>query len=141
MQQMAKFKSFRILYSNTLFNQSICDSCKKNGKTDEKKEPQANLSSHIFVSSCEWNIWISFSISITFDFITKKILSVCDIRKLKKPVEKSAPHPNAYFNEKKMKRKGKKTKKYKCEMWEENGSEQESVRKKWGMKSDSFFFK
>lgn len=48
-------KSFRILYFPTLFNKSICDSCKRNGKADERERekkiyntPSEFIIAHIF---------------------------------------------------------------------------------------------
>lgn len=145
-------KSFRILYfPTTLFNKSICDSCKRNGKADEREKkkiyntPSEFIIAHIFYIFRENEIFEFLSAfrlhSILQQQKSQKCVRVCvcDRRKLKKPVEKSAPHPNAYANEKSKEKKTKR--KFKCEMWEENGSEQESAREKHigGMKSDSFF--
>lgn len=147
---MAKFKIISHLYfPTTLFQQINLWFMQKKWQSRWEKEkreftPQANLSSRTYFSIFRENEIFEFLSAFRLHSILQQQKSqmcvrVCDRRKLKKPVEKSAPHPNAYANGKSREKKTKR--KFKCEMWEENGSEQESARKKLGgMKSDSFFF-
>lgn len=144
-------KSFRILYFPTLFNKSICDSCKRNGKADERERKKSIQHpkriyhrAHILHFSWEWNIRISLSVSITFDFTATKIpnlfVCVCATEENWRSQLRKVLNTRMHMRTKKAKkRKQNENLNAKCE--KKMGVSKRVREKKniGGMKSDSFF--
>lgn len=145
-------KSFRILYFPTLFNKSICDSCKRNGKADEREKkkyttPQANLSSRTYFTFFVRMKYSNFS--QRFDYIrfySNKnpkcvFVFVCATEENWRSQLRKVLHTRMHTRTKKpKKRKQNENLNAKCE--KKMGVSKRVREKKniGGMKSDSFFF-